>query len=71
MTRVKVVDEDGCELPCGQVGEIVASTLYTMIGYRDRLEQSATALHGRCLHTGDIGRMEADGYVTFSTARTT
>jgi fatty-acyl-CoA synthase/long-chain acyl-CoA synthetase len=63
MTRVKVVDEKGRELSRGKVGEIAAATPYTMIGYRDRPEQTATALRDGWLYTGDIGRMDADGYV--------
>ncbi|WP_131769270.1 class I adenylate-forming enzyme family protein [Candidatus Protofrankia californiensis] len=63
MTAVKVVDEDGQELPRGQVGEIAAYTPYTMVGYRGRPEQSAKTLRDGWLHTGDLGCMDADGYV--------
>ncbi|WP_462187598.1 MULTISPECIES: class I adenylate-forming enzyme family protein [unclassified Frankia] len=63
MAAVKVVDEAGRELPRGQVGEIVAATPYTMVGYRGRPEQTAKALRDGWLHTGDIGRMDAEGYV--------
>jgi fatty-acyl-CoA synthase/long-chain acyl-CoA synthetase len=63
MTRVKIVDERGEELPRGEIGEITASTPYTMVGYRGRPEQTAATLRDDWLHTGDIGRIDEDGYV--------
>jgi fatty-acyl-CoA synthase/long-chain acyl-CoA synthetase len=63
MAQVKVIDEDGRALPAGQVGEIAARTPYTMIGYRNRPEQTAKTLRDGWLCTGDIGRMDEEGYV--------
>ena len=55
----------------GQVGEIAACTPYTMVGYLDRPEQTDIALRDGWLHTGDIGRIDSDGYLYLLTARTT
>lgn len=63
MAAVRVVDADGAELPRGEVGEIVARTPYTMIGYHGLPEVSAATLRAGWLHTGDLGRMDVDGYV--------
>ncbi len=63
MAQVMVVDADDHELPFGEVGEIVARTPYNMVGYLGREEQTAKTLRGGWLHTGDVGRMDAEGYV--------
>lgn len=63
MVTVEVVDDDGRPLPRGEIGEIAVTTPYTMIGYRDKPEQTAKALRNGRLHTGDVGRMDDDGYV--------
>ncbi len=61
--EVRVVDPEDRELPRGQVGEIVARGGHVMLGYWGRPEETATALRGGWLHTGDAGRMDAHGYV--------
>ncbi len=63
MAQVMVVDAEDHELPFGEVGEIVARTPYNMVGYLGREEQTAKTLRGGWLHTGDVGRMDAEGYV--------
>lgn len=63
MAQVKVVDVDGNELPRGQVGEITAKTPYNMIGYHQLPEKTAETIKDGWLFTGDIGKMDEDGYV--------
>ncbi|MGH7311840.1 MAG: class I adenylate-forming enzyme family protein [Candidatus Rokuibacteriota bacterium] len=62
----KVVDlETGeRELPPGEVGEICVRGPGLMLGYWKAPEATAAALRDGWLHTGDIGRIDARGYVT-------
>ncbi|MEH0156102.1 long-chain fatty acid--CoA ligase [Limibacter armeniacum] len=60
---VKVVDENGKETNTGQKGEILIKGLNVMKGYYKRPEASAKALDNGWLHTGDIGKMDEDGYL--------
>jgi acyl-CoA synthetase (AMP-forming)/AMP-acid ligase II len=61
--RVRVVDDDDCPVPAGQVGEIVVRGDLVMAGYWNQAAATAEALRGGWLHTGDLGRMDEDGYV--------
>ena len=61
--EVKIVDENDNEVPRGTVGEIVARGAATMIGYWKRPDETAEALRGGWMHTGDGGYMDDLGYV--------
>lgn len=61
--EVRIVDSEDRELPRGQVGEIVVRGGHVMLGYWGKPEQTAAALRGGWMHTGDAGRMDAHGYV--------
>jgi long-chain acyl-CoA synthetase len=61
-TVVRVVDEEGRDLPAGEVGELVTSGPQVVPGYWDRPEESERAIPGGALHTGDVGFMDADGW---------
>jgi acyl-CoA synthetase (AMP-forming)/AMP-acid ligase II len=61
---VKVVGEDGAELPCGEVGEIVTSSDCVMQGYWNNPEATARALRDGWLWTGDLGAVDAEGFLT-------
>jgi long-chain acyl-CoA synthetase len=63
-TRVRVVDGDDSELPAGQVGEVVVDGPTVMAGYLDQQDATADTLRGGWLHTGDIGCLDSDGYLT-------
>jgi len=59
---VAVMADDGTLLPAGEIGEIVCRGPQTMSHYWNRPEATAHAFRGGWLHTGDIGRMDADGF---------
>jgi acyl-CoA synthetase (AMP-forming)/AMP-acid ligase II len=61
--EVRIVDDDDRELPIGEMGEIVIRGGF-MVGYWQRPEKTAETLRGGWLHTGDMGRMDSEGYVT-------
>ena len=59
--EVKIVDEAGKEVPLGQVGEIAVKTPCLMKGYLGQED-----FKDEYLLTGDLGRMQEDGYLTFA-----
>jgi long-chain acyl-CoA synthetase len=61
---VKVVGEDGAELPLGEVGEIVTKSDCVMAGYWSNPEASARALRDGWLWTGDLGAIDGAGFLT-------
>ncbi len=66
---VRIIDEDGNDVPPGTPGEVVGQSGATMNGYRNRpdLTEKAywTAPDGsKWLRTGDIGRLDEDGFLT-------
>jgi long-chain acyl-CoA synthetase len=63
-TRVRVVDGAGEPLPSGEAGEVVVDGPTVMSGYLDLPAATAEALRDGWLHTGDIGRFDAGGYLT-------
>ncbi len=63
LVEVRVVDEEDREVPTGQTGEVVTRGQHVMSGYWNRPEATASALRGGWLHTGDIGRIDGDGYL--------
>jgi len=61
--ELKIFDESDRELAHGEQGEIVIRGDGVMQGYWNRRADSKAALRGGWLHTGDVGRMDQDGYV--------
>jgi acyl-CoA synthetase (AMP-forming)/AMP-acid ligase II len=61
--EVMIVDEQDREVPRGAVGEIVVRGDNVMLGYWNRPEETAKALRGGWMHTGDGGYMDDNGYV--------
>jgi long-chain acyl-CoA synthetase len=61
-TVVRIVGDDGQDLPPGEVGEIVTSGPMVVPGYWNKPEETAHALPGGALHTGDVGYMDAAGW---------
>jgi acyl-CoA synthetase (AMP-forming)/AMP-acid ligase II len=63
-TELRIVGDDGTEVPRGQPGEVVTRGYHVMMGYLDEPEETARAIDGDgWLHTGDIGIMDERGYV--------
>ena len=62
-TDVRIVDENGNDVPFGEVGEIIAKGDGTMIGYWNQPEKTAETIKDGWLYTGDMGRMDEDGYI--------
>ncbi len=60
--RMKVVDPDDRELPAGEVGEIVIQGPNVMKGYWKRPDATAEAMRGGWFHTGDLAKVDDDGY---------
>ncbi|MDY0396039.1 fatty acid--CoA ligase family protein [Virgibacillus halophilus] len=58
----KVVDEFGEELPPGEVGELVVKGPNVMKGYYKMPEETASTIIDGWLHTGDMARMDDEGY---------
>lgn len=61
--EVRIVDDDDRDVPPGEAGEIICRARGIMRGYWKSPELSADVLRGGWLHTGDIGRFDADGYL--------
>ncbi|MBX6396427.1 MAG: AMP-binding protein, partial [Alicyclobacillaceae bacterium] len=62
--ETKIVDDEGREVPPGTVGEIVHRTSHAMIGYFHDPEKTAAAFADGWFHSGDLGVMDEEGYVT-------
>ena len=60
--EMKVVDAHGHALPCGEVGEIVIRGHNVMKGYWNRPDATAEVLKDGWLYTGDMARIDEDGY---------
>ncbi len=61
-TISRIVDDQGQDLPAGEVGEIVIEGPQLISGYWGKPEETAHAMPGGRLHTGDVGFMDADGW---------
>jgi acyl-CoA synthetase (AMP-forming)/AMP-acid ligase II len=65
LAHVRILDADGGEVPAGEVGEICTRGLSVFSGYWARPELSEAKSAGGWHHTGDLGRRENDGTITF------
>jgi long-chain acyl-CoA synthetase len=60
--EMKVVNFDGMEVQPGELGEIIIRGPNVMLGYWNRPTETAQVIKNAWFHTGDIGRMDEDGY---------
>ncbi len=58
-----VVDENDQPVPTGEIGEVIARGPNIMQSYYNMPEETAAALRNGWLHTGDMGRLDEDGYL--------
>jgi len=61
--KVKIVNENDQELPQGEIGEFCVQGPNVMQGYLNLSEATAEALRGGWFHTGDLAKIDEDGYV--------
>jgi long-chain acyl-CoA synthetase len=61
--EIAIVDGEDREVPRGEWGEIVIRGPGVMLGYWNKPAETAHTLRGGWLHSGDIGRMDDEGYV--------
>jgi long-chain acyl-CoA synthetase len=62
--EVRIFNERDEELPAGETGEIVTRSDCVMAGYWANPEATAKTLRGGWLHTGDVGSLDAQGFLT-------
>lgn len=63
---LRITDKDGRELPAGETGEIEVKGATVMRGYWRNTAANAETLKDGWLRTGDVGRLDADGFLTLS-----
>ena len=62
---IRLVDDEGRDVPSGSTGEILVKSDATMIGYWQEPEITAATLQNGYVRTGDLGRVDDDGYYWF------
>ncbi|HET6838967.1 MAG TPA: AMP-binding protein [Bradyrhizobium sp.] len=63
---VRITDPDGKPLPPGETGEVEAKGSAVMLGYWNNPNANAETLKDGWLRTGDVGRLDEDGFLTLS-----
>jgi long-chain acyl-CoA synthetase len=61
--ELKIVNEDGVEVPTGEKGEIVVKGENVMVGYWKNPKATAETIKDGWLYTGDMGYVDEDGYL--------
>lgn len=62
--RIAIADSHGTHLPQGAIGEVLVQGPNVMRGYLGRPEDTAKTIVNGWLHTGDLGRIDEDGYLS-------
>jgi long-chain acyl-CoA synthetase len=66
LMQVRITDKDGKPLPPGETGEVEAKGAAVMLGYWNNPKANAETLKDGWLRTGDVGRLDEDGFLTLS-----
>jgi long-chain acyl-CoA synthetase len=71
---IRLIDEEGKEVPTGEIGEIVGRSGAMMLGYHNQAGKTREAewydaQGNRYIRTGDVGRFDADGFLTLMDRR--
>jgi len=61
-TYLRVLDDEGKDVPTGEVGELAVASPYLFAGYLNLPEATARATHGDWFVTGDLARLDEEGY---------
>jgi long-chain acyl-CoA synthetase len=61
--EIRIVDDTGKELPRNEIGEVIVRGDNVMKGYYKNEAATAAVIKNGWLHTGDLGKMDEDGYI--------
>lgn len=61
--ELRIVDEEGNDLPAGEAGEVVVRAPNVSPGYLDRPNETAAVFRGGWFFTGDVGRLDEEGFL--------
>jgi len=62
-TDVRIVDDQGNDVPAGEAGELIVRGPQVMTGYWQRPDETARAIRDGWLYTGDVAQMDEEGYI--------
>ena len=63
-TEIRLIDDNGRDVPNGEPGEIIVRSPNMMSGYLDNPDATAESIRDGWLFTGDVARMDDEGYIT-------
>ena len=61
--EIRLVDEDGKDVPQGEVGEVICRGEHQMLYYWDMPEETSNAIRDGWLYTGDLARYDEEGFI--------
>jgi long-chain acyl-CoA synthetase len=62
-THIRVVNDEGNDVPAGEVGELASASPYLFAGYLNLPEATARAMRGDWFVSGDLARLDDEGYL--------